>query len=398
MAIELGDYETKVKEAVQVFWGNREKASQKQAETGNIDKGARGSVTAGKHMEGFIALIADIVKANGLPETSIHRDIRLVTLPGFFRARKLWDLVVVHQGKLIAAIELKGHVGSISNNFNNRVEETIGTAHDFWTAYEKDAFGKDVPPPFLGWLMIAEDAPESNKSVGYESQHFEIFPEFQDTSYLERYSLLCDKMVKQKLYSAASVIASPQTAKNDGAYREIQKITGLNNFFTKLAGHIAVEAARSAGSSGRQVPLYDLTAAAGDFSELQHVKDKQWISVPDGVHVTEDMFACKVVGESMNLDIPNGSVCLFRLYPGGPRDGEIVLVQFASSEHADIGARYTVKKYSSTKKQHEDGTWTHDTITLSPRSSDTQYKAIQLHAGQAEALKVIGFFVRVLPG
>jgi hypothetical protein len=47
MAIDLADYETKAREAVQAFWGNREQARRKQIEAGKVDSGERGSVTAG---------------------------------------------------------------------------------------------------------------------------------------------------------------------------------------------------------------------------------------------------------------------------------------------------------------------------------------------------------------
>ena len=87
-------------------------------------------------MDGLIALVIDLVKANGLAHAFIHQQRKLLTLPGYFRPTKLWDLLVLNEGRLIAAIELKNQVGpSIENNFNNRTEETIGTAHDLWTAY-----------------------------------------------------------------------------------------------------------------------------------------------------------------------------------------------------------------------------------------------------------------------
>ena len=42
----------------------------------------------------------------------------------------------VVDGRLLAVIELKSQVGpSFGNNFNNRTEEAIGSAVDFWTAY-----------------------------------------------------------------------------------------------------------------------------------------------------------------------------------------------------------------------------------------------------------------------
>ena len=92
-------------------------------------------------MDGFVALIMDLVKGNGVGHADIHRDRAVVTLPGYFRPTKLWDLVVIYEGRLVAAIELKSQVGpSFGNNFNNRTEEAIGTAHDFWTAYREGAF------------------------------------------------------------------------------------------------------------------------------------------------------------------------------------------------------------------------------------------------------------------
>ena len=47
MALDLADYEKKSAEAVMAFWGNREKARQKQIEAGKADQGERAGVTAG---------------------------------------------------------------------------------------------------------------------------------------------------------------------------------------------------------------------------------------------------------------------------------------------------------------------------------------------------------------
>lgn len=136
------------------FWGNRQKAKEKQIEVGTVDQGERAGVTGGKNMDGFTALIIDLVKANGLASASIHQQRALLTLPGFFRPTKLWDLLVINESRLVAAIELKSQVGpSFGNNFNNRTEEAIGTAHDLWTAYREGAFGKH-PRPFVAWLML----------------------------------------------------------------------------------------------------------------------------------------------------------------------------------------------------------------------------------------------------
>lgn len=244
MAIDLSDYERKAREATMAFWGNRALARQKQIEAGKADQGERAGVTAGKNMDGFLALIIDIVKANGLKHAEIHQQRALVTLPGYFRPTKLWDALVIYEGRLIAAVELKSQVGpSFGNNFNNRTEEAIGTAHDLWTAYREGAFGRQ-PRPFVGWLMMVEDAPESRRPVADRSPHFPVFREFEDASYLKRYDILCQRLIQEQLYAAASVLASPRSAAATGAYTELSDLTGLKTFITTLGGHIAAEAAR----------------------------------------------------------------------------------------------------------------------------------------------------------
>ena len=243
MALDLVDYERKAREAVKAFWGNREAAKKKQIESGRADQGERAGVTAGKNMDGFLTLALDIIHANGLPNADIHRDRAMLTLPGFFRPTKLWDLLVLFKGQLIAAIELKSQVGSFGNNFNNRTEEAIGSAHDLWTAYREGAFGKQ-PRPFVGWLMMVEDAPKSRHPVGNISPHFPVFKEFKGASYLTRYDLLCQKLVRERLYTSAALIASQRSAAESGVFSEMSAMTGLRTFVTALAGHVAAEAAR----------------------------------------------------------------------------------------------------------------------------------------------------------
>lgn len=246
MALDLADYELKSSEAVMAFWGNREKARQKQIEAGKADQGERAGVTAGKNMDGFIALIIDIVKANGLAHAAIHQQRAVVTLPGYFRPTKLWDLLVIHKGQLIAAIELKSQVGpSFGNNFNNRTEEAIGTAHDLWTAYREGAFGKQ-PRPFVGWMMLVEDAPASRSPVRDKSPHFPVFKDFQGASYLKRYDVLCQRLMQEQLYSTAALMTSPRDASQTGANAPLSDMTSFKTFITSLAGHVAAEAARLA--------------------------------------------------------------------------------------------------------------------------------------------------------
>jgi type II restriction enzyme len=243
LALNLADYDQKAQEAVKAFWGNRAAALQKQMEAGRADRGERGSATAGKNMDGFAALLKELVELNGLPDATILNNRRLLTLPGYFRPTKLWDVLVVCGGELVAAVELKSHVGSFGNNFNNRAEEAIGSAHDLWTLFHEGGLGKQ-PAPFVGWLMLVEDETQSRRPITAQSGHFPLLPEFQSASYLERYNLLCQKLVQKQLYTFATVITSSREAVDTGEYRELSELTGLRTFVGAFAGHIAGVAAR----------------------------------------------------------------------------------------------------------------------------------------------------------
>jgi len=147
------------------------------------------------------------------------------------------------------------------------------------------------------------------------------------------------------------------------------------------------------------VPIYDLKAAAGSFSELQivneNIGDFKWIELPPKYTPSQDLFAITVVGESMNRIIPSGSICLFRKYSGGSRNGQIVLVEHASIQDPDFGSGYTVKEYHS-KKYIDDDQWTHQSITLKPLSSNPEYRDIEITEDELISLKVIGIFEMVL--
>jgi hypothetical protein len=244
MPLELANYERKAKAAVKAFWMGRHASSTKQLASGKADQGERSAVTGGKNMDGFISLMSDLVHDNGLKSAEIHLVRKALTLPGYFRPTKLWDMLIIDRGQLIAAMEFKSQVGpSFGNNFNNRAEESIGSAHDFWTAYRESAFG-DIPRPFLGWIMLVEDAEGSRSSVRDASSHFAVFPEFRDASYIGRYHILCKKLIQEQLYTAAATLASPRTALKDGKFTTNEDMTSLSTFVTTFAGHIAAAAAR----------------------------------------------------------------------------------------------------------------------------------------------------------
>ncbi|MFT5216838.1 MAG: SOS-response transcriptional repressor LexA [Glaciecola sp.] len=143
-----------------------------------------------------------------------------------------------------------------------------------------------------------------------------------------------------------------------------------------------------------RVPLYDFYAAAGTFSEMQDGKEYNLKSVPERF-ATEDYFACRVIGESMNKIISNNSICLFKKYFAGSRSGKILLVENKDSYDPDFNSAFTVKTYSSEKTVSEEG-WQHNSIILKPNSFDKGFKNIIIDEENSNEMRIIGEFITVL--
>ncbi|MGA9212069.1 DNA/RNA helicase domain-containing protein, partial [Kaistella sp.] len=141
------------------------------------------------------------------------------------------------------------------------------------------------------------------------------------------------------------------------------------------------------------VPYYDLEIAAGKFSDLQSVEEVKFIELMNISNHT-DYFVCKVVGESMNKVIPNGSLCLFKKYSAGSRNGLITLVEGNDIFDSETGANYTIKEYTSKKNIDEEG-WHHEEISLKPLSTQS-FDSIVLRDEETMDFKVIGVFEKVL--
>jgi hypothetical protein len=231
--------------AVRHFWKARVLAAKSQKKRGLADQGNRSSVTAGKNLDGFIAMVREIIMSNGIPKEDVHTGGRAdVTIPGFYRPTKNWDLLVLSRGQLVAAIEFKSQVGpSFGNNFNNRVEETLGNAADLNTAFREGVFGESAKP-FLGYFFVLEQCPKSTTPVKFTSPHFPAMPEFENTSYAARYEILCRKLVQERLYDAATLVLTTAQPATTGVFQTASELTSPRRFAATLAGKIAAMAAR----------------------------------------------------------------------------------------------------------------------------------------------------------
>jgi hypothetical protein len=225
--------EARLRAAVKHFWNTRESQAQKQGSvSGSKDAGARSAVTGGAQMNGFINLVRDLLCESGLSKAHVYCE-KYVEIPGWYRPEKKWDLLVVSDGRLLAGIEFKSQVGSFGNNYNNRTEEAIGSAADIWAAYREGAF-KPSARPWLGYLMLLQEAPGSLRAVRAREPHFKVFPEFKEASYAKRYEILLTKLVRERLYDAACFLMSSAAKGAKGLCREPAAELGFQNFIASL--------------------------------------------------------------------------------------------------------------------------------------------------------------------
>jgi SOS-response transcriptional repressor LexA len=222
---------------------------------------------------------------------------------------------------------------------------------------------------FSSWLASQTDASQTNASQTSDLQPADLtvesdglIPEFfpgllpqlesdmlQEATRLGGAAWL--KLLEDGLSNILRISARRQVAVDsftrvlDRLYREHVEPLQVSRFVTHL-------------------PLYSLRAAAGRLGEEMETEEEDWVRAPEGLRLTPDLFVAHVVGRSMEPRIPDGSLNLFRLHPAGSRQNKILLIQRFGV--TDETARYTIKKYTSTKVALGEDEWRHERIRLEP--------------------------------
>jgi len=211
MIYDFSSLNTELGNALLEFWALREAAKAK-----GKDKTGRGESTSGKHLDPIARLLINVIRDGGLADADFYLN-RRAALPGYFRPSKQWDLVVTHKGKLAIIVELKSQVGSYGNNFNNRVEEALGSAIDLQAAITEGVLqdylpGQGFHAPFRGWLMVLAEEEGSTRPGGSAQALFPIDEEFLNgskvVSYSDRYRKFASRLVQSKQYDAAAIITA----------------------------------------------------------------------------------------------------------------------------------------------------------------------------------------------
>lgn len=232
--------------AVQHYWATLHAQKEGQKKRGAVDLGYRTQATGGKQMSGFAAVVTRRLVEAGLAHDDIFCDSR-VELPGYYRPTKKWDLIVVRDGRLLAALEFKSMASSYGNNLNNRVEEAVGTACDTWTAFREGALHPSSQP-WLGYLFFLAERTHSDetkqkndphKVVSCNEPHFATMSDFRDASYAKRCELLCRRLVLERQYTSSCFLfgAEPEPG-GTASYAEPAADLSAAQWIVSLTSHI----------------------------------------------------------------------------------------------------------------------------------------------------------------
>lgn len=213
--------------AIDYFWRTKKRQLSHSSDSSN-----RGAVVGGKQMDGFLTLLKKACIAVGVPPECIYDKNNYV--PGFFRSSKDWDFMVLSpSGKLLVVVELKSQVGSYGNNFNNRTEEALGNATDLWTAYRENVF-PTYGTPWAGFLMLVGEDCKSIVPVRNHIDHFNVMPEFENASYIDRYRILCQKLMSERLYTSTCLISTS----NSKSFSDVSEDLSISRFLHSLQGYL----------------------------------------------------------------------------------------------------------------------------------------------------------------
>ncbi len=242
------DQRINVHDALLAFWTDKDEQITRQRESGRLDAGMRGAATGGGHLNRIAEVIARECCDSGVDERLIWyrrtksggknpagTDKRL-TLPGFYRPSKSWDLVIYNTAdEPVAALEFKSQAGSFGNNANNRVEEAIGNSVDLNDAIDA---GVIKTPIWTGFAFVIEDCAQSHKtSAGREPSLLQSDPIFTHWTYMDRVRIACQRLVERGRYNSTWAVATRRPPEFD--WHELDSdVSGYAQFMRGLLEHL----------------------------------------------------------------------------------------------------------------------------------------------------------------
>jgi hypothetical protein len=132
------------------------------------------------------------------------------------------------------------------------------------------------------------------------------------------------------------------------------------------------------------------------FGDSQSPEPTGWARVQPSRPLDRRMFLARVVGQSMEDGISNGSWCVFRMYPAGTApsptalDGKRVIVQLRDETDTETGGKYTLKRWR-VAQLGPDGA----VVQIELRPDNPNYKAKKYTAKDGD-LRAVAEFIEVV--
>ncbi|WP_030546270.1 PaeR7I family type II restriction endonuclease [Streptomyces albus] len=200
------------------------------------DQGAAESVHCRKHLDSITGLLSRFFLNVGYPPESIRvTPSQGLELPGYYTPQKQWDLVIVHEGVLVAAFELKAVDGPTDgDNYNTRAREALGSAVDLHRAALAELFPREKP--WLGYFFIMQDGEKCSAPVRIAQGALPVDDVWHGTSYQDRFGIFCRRLLDESLYDAVCYVTS-----SAGTPRPVEPVESLDwrHFAAAINGRLA---------------------------------------------------------------------------------------------------------------------------------------------------------------
>ena len=220
--------------AVAAYWQTKDQQMAVARTIRSTAEGSSKAVRGGGHFNPLVNLLSRFFTDAGYPLESVGAKGSSVVLPSYFRPTKQWDLVVVHRGVLVAAIEMKALGGpSFGNNYNNRVEEALGSSADLSRANITDLTGPEKP--WLGYLFLMDDAEGSRRPTSPQKGPFPAEKIWHERSYQERFEVTGQRLLDEGYYDAVCYLVS---SADDPGPREPSPQLDWQHFAAAISGRI----------------------------------------------------------------------------------------------------------------------------------------------------------------
>jgi hypothetical protein len=193
----------RVEHALRTWLDVRRTQAETSTASGRGQEGGRSAVTGGRHLDAVHQLVADEIRATGATGLHIHKN-KGATLPGFYRATKSWDLVLVQDGIPVLAVEYKSMLGSEGKNLNNRADEIFGMAED---TRQAELNGLLPPQMRRAYVFVMSDNPKTDKPVGVSRTLGMADPAFDGASYVQRMAIMLRRMRDTGLFHMTWAVA-----------------------------------------------------------------------------------------------------------------------------------------------------------------------------------------------